>query len=181
MIKKFDEFIKESVYGNDRFTSTSTEELNTKPKNEIPELFKAMSDGNKAKIETILGDRESVAITNCNDDFIEYLKRMYIYDKPDNFYFVENIEDPEQLENIIIENTDKNIIISKEVSSKMIKEYKFYRILADGHVGIEEETGERKEFDKKIVVLFEESTDEIKRVFPKDWGYFFARVYCIEL
>lgn len=180
MIKKFDEFIKESVYGNDRFTSTSTEDFNTKPKNEIPELFKAMSDGNKAKLKTILGDRESVAITNCNDDFIEYLKRMYIYDNTDNFYFVENIEDTEQLEDIIIENIDKNIIISKEISSKMIKKYNFYSILTEGHVRIEEETGERKEFDKKIVVLFEKSMDEIKRVFP-DWRYFFPRIYCIEL
>jgi hypothetical protein len=53
------------------------------------------------------------------------------------------------LEDIIIENIDKNIIISKEVSSKMIKEYNFYRILEDGHVRVKEETGERKEFDKK--------------------------------
>jgi hypothetical protein len=180
-IKKFEEFIKESSYMNDRFTSTLTEEFNIKSKNEISELFKAMCDENKKKIKTILGNNENVAITNCNDNFIEYLKRMYIYDNPDNFYFVEDIENPEQLEDIIIENIDKNIIISKEVSSKMIKEYNFYRILENEYVRVKEETGERKNFDKKIVVLFEESMDEIKRITPKNWRYFFARIYCIEL
>ena len=164
MIKKFDEFIKESSYGNDRFTSTSTEDFGVSEPKEALKLIRAIGEDNENETEKIMGEKKSVFIMNCTADFVEYLRGIVISENEENFYFVDSIGNTNEMQHILEENSDKNIVLSPEATSFMIGDRTGVSMLKDitdytavrGNLGLH--------LDKKIIILSENTYDGLRKL-----------------